>query len=323
MPALPPGLLARVEETLGSSVVTIEALHGGFTIQSNCRLTLQDGRQIVLKAAAPEPVDGAPGRTWTELFDREIWVYRHVPQAAPWRPGTFGDVEADGWLGLLMEDLSAARRVPPWRDEDLDAVAEALAGIHQIPKPDRMPPDLIGRIGRQSFWERIRQRGRQAGHLPPELLSADWWEWLKQILPVAERAYDQLENEEIRRTFNHNDVRSDNMFIRDGRPVLLDWGQAIWDTPARDSVYWSLGIERETGIPAMAVHRRYLAYAPDPGDDAVRGVIAFWGPYFIDRLQTGGVWTDNQRLRAEYLGPSLRWLVEALDLPPMPTGGAP
>jgi hypothetical protein len=321
--ALPPALLAAAAAALGAPVVTVERLHGGFTLQSNCRLSLADGRRVVLKAAAPAPVVGVPGRLWTELFNREIWVYRHVPQARPWQPAIFGDLAADGWLALLMEDLSACERVPPWSAAAIDAVAAALAGIHAIPKPAGLPPDLIGRLGPQRFWGDLRARGRTNGHLPAECTSPAWWEWFERALPLAERAYNRLADADIRRAFNHNDVRSDNLFLCAGRPIFLDWGQAIWDTPARDSVYWALGVERETGIPAPEAHARYLAQAPHPGDDAVRGVIAFWAGYFVDKLQAGGVLTENQRLRAEYLGPTLRWLAAALDLPPVPLGGAP
>jgi hypothetical protein len=319
---LPRTLLAAVEATLHAPVVTVERLHGGFTVQSNCRLTLATGRRVVLKAAPPEPVSGLPGRRWTELLAREIWVYQQVPQTRPWRPVWHGAVEGDGWRGLLLDDLSACHRVPPWTDAEIDALAEALAGIHAIPRPAGMPPDLIGRLGPQRFWDDIRARGRARGHLSPTMTTPDWWDWLERALPMAERAYNRLIDADIRRTFNHNDVRSDNLFFCEGRPILLDWGQAIWDTPARDSVYWALGIERETGIPAATAHARYLARAPHPGDDAVRGVLAFWLGYFVDKLQAGGVLTENQRLRAEFLTPTVRWFAVAFDLPLPTAGGA-
>ncbi|MCL6648261.1 MAG: aminoglycoside phosphotransferase family protein [Chloroflexi bacterium] len=313
--AFPPALLAQASDRLGAAVVRIERLQGGFTGQLICRLSLADGRRVVLKSSAPEPVASLPGRLWTDLFAREIWMYEHLTAAAPWRPVCYGSLAAAGWLGLLLEDLSDARRLPPWDDLAIDAVAAALAGLHRLPCPPDLPPDLIERVGPQRFWERLRQRGRVRGHLPAACSTTVWWHWFERALPLAERAYQQLERPDLRRGLNHNDVRSDNVLLHAGRAVFLDWGQVIWDTPARDSVYWALGVERESGRPAPLVHQRYLAHAPHPGEDAVRGVLAFWLGYFVDRLQAGGEYTANQQLRAAYLGPVIRWFALAFDLP--------
>ncbi|MCS6800352.1 MAG: phosphotransferase [Chloroflexota bacterium] len=319
---LPAKLLEAAAHCLGAPILAVEPLQGGYSAQSHRRLTLADGRRVVLKAAPPAPVSGLPGRLWSDLLGREIWVYQHVPETQEWRPRSYGAVAGDGWRGLLLEDLSSCRRVPPWSAAAIDAVAAALARLHAIPQPAGMPPDLIGRLGPQRFWGDLRARGRASGHLPTGYTTSAWWAWFDRALPLAERAYARLATAPLRRAFNHNDVRSDNLFFCAERPIFLDWGQAIWDTPARDSVYWALGVERETGIPAPAVHERYLAHAPHPGADAVRGVLAFWVGYFVDKLQAGGVVTDNQRLRAEFLGPTVRWFAMAFDLPLPPEGEA-
>jgi hypothetical protein len=100
---------------------------------------------------------------------------------------------------------------------------------------------------------------------------------------------------------------------------MFDWDHAILGTPAYDSVYWAMGVEREGGGPAWDVHDRYEAIAGPVAPDDVLGVLAFWFGYFVNHLQAARSAPVNQRLRVEYLALVTRWLDRLGVLPPQPS----
>lgn len=309
-------VIERAGQVLGSTVAGVEALAGGYTPQSLCRLELADARTAVLKAAPPQS-DPEQKTDWQEILRREIGVYKNMPHFAPWRPAFLGDFEAGGWVALLLEDLSDARRVPPWTAETISACARGLAEMHTATLSSG-PPDagLRGEVLRR--LTQIREAGRQLGDLPTPADAEAWWHWLDAATDASFRFFDEETEEEEPRCFIHYDVRSDNLFLRGERLILIDWSAATWKTPYLDSVYWALGVEVEEGGAASLVHEEYLAHAPFRFERGIAESVAFCSAYFLNTLQTAASPQHVQAVRRRFLPPTIRWLAQKFQLPPPP-----
>jgi hypothetical protein len=315
--AVPAVLFEAAGRCLGSRIAAYELMQGGFTGQANCALTLEDGRRAVMKTTLEGEMHPMSHIPRADILRRESWVYRNLENTAPYRPGYLGDVQADGWIGLIIEYVDADR-VPPWTDEAIEGTARALAALHRLPRPDDLPPDIMRRTFPQPFFERIQARNRAPGRLPPAYTTKAWWDWLDSATPTISAALDGFFGP-LPFAFCHNDVRSDNMLVRNGAPILLDWCQVVWSTPARDSVYWAVGVEREGGGRAPAIFERYLAAGGvHPTDAAVAGTLAWWFAHSIDCLQDDELRIAPLLLRIDQMPTVLRWLVDLLDLPRPP-----
>jgi hypothetical protein len=320
MDLVPRELLDAAGERLGSRIVSCERLLGGFSGNVNCLLGLADGRRAVMKTALEGDIAVQHGISWTSIIEREIWMYRNLAGTERYRPAFYGEARGGGRLGMLIEYLGDATIVPPWTDEAIEATARGLAELHHLPRPENLPPDILRRTVRQPYLEQIAERKRYPGRLTPAYATCAWWDWFEAVTPKLSAAYEGFFGP-LPYGLCHNDVRSDNMFIRNGAPLLLDWNQVVWGTPARDSVYWAVGVEREGGGRAPGIFRRYLAAGGfDPGEAAIRGTLAWWLVHSIDRLQDDTQPLSGLLLRIDQLPALLRWLVELMDLPAPPVG---
>lgn len=314
----PAEVFDEAARLLGSRIRTSERLRGGYTPQALFRLHLADERRAVLKAAPPKESD-AQAVDWLEILRREIRVYRELPHFARWRPRFFGDFETGGWAALVIEDLSDARRVPPWTEEEIEACARSLAAMHATTLQDAPADPTLGRETRQRF-ALVRERSGQRGELPRSCASQAWWHWIDEAAARGVSLFDGRTGDAQTRCFIHQDVRSDNLFLRDGRMLLVDWPDAALKTPFLDSVYWALGVEVEAErFGAPDVHARYLAHAGFISEHDIKEALAFCASYFTSTLQSASSPAHVQRLRLQYLRPTLRWLARELDLdaPPL------
>lgn len=317
---LPAALIEAAGKVLGSDVVSYEKMFGGFSGNVNCVLDLADGRRAVMKTAVEGEIAVQHDIPWTTIIEHEIWMYQHLAGVEAYRPAYYGEARAGGRLGMLIEYVGDADRVPPWTDEAIEGTARGLAAIHRLPEPEYLPPDVLRRTIRQPYYERILERNRYPGRLTPSFTTKAWWDWFEAAAPKLLAAYDGFFGP-IPYALCHNDVRSDNMFVRRGVPILLDWNQVVWSTPARDSVYWAVGVEREGGGRAPGVFARYLAAGGvDPGEAAIAGTLSWWLGHSIDRLQDDTQPLSGLLLRIDQLPALIRWLIELLDLPKPPVG---
>jgi hypothetical protein len=311
-------LCREVGRQIGRDVESVERLPGGYTPQVIVRLRLLGGEPAILKAAPPPALTTAEQIDWTTMLRREIAVYRDLGFLAPWRPDVYGSGTFDGWVWLLLEDLSDARRVPPWDDAAVDAVARALAGIHRsLADPASAPPWLRRDPAPEPVFERVRGAGRRVGDLPAFARGAVWWRWWEAASPIGTEALARLYRGP-ERSVNHVDTRADNIFLREGHARFIDWAYARLSYPSLDSVYWALGVEVDGFGSAAAVHETYARYNADVTDDEVRGALAFFAGYFVACLQGADSPALVQALRVRYLAPTLTWFATALGLPSLP-----
>jgi len=122
------GLLSEVERHLSCAIDSVEPIDGGYTPQRVSRLCLATGETLVMKAAPPASVDAR--LDWPGELQREIELYASHPELDRWRPQPRGALANGGWRGLLMEDLGASLRPPPWTGAAVSSVAAGLGAMH-------------------------------------------------------------------------------------------------------------------------------------------------------------------------------------------------
>lgn len=109
---------------------------------------------------------------------------------------------------MVLKDLSRAEWPPPWNNASLKAVKGVLEELAATEGPLPLP----------TLTERLREWG-EYGDLA----------WAEGTALV------------------HCDVRSDNVCIRDGRAILVDWNHAARGNPLFDRVLWAPTVKLEGG----------------------------------------------------------------------------
>ena len=102
-------------------------------------------------------------------------------------------------------------------------------------------------------------------------------------------------------------MRSDNICIRDGQAVLVDWNWASLGNPAVDAAFWAPSLFVEGG-PAP------LELQPEAGD-LTAVVSGFFAP--IAGLPPPGGAPTVRPLQLAQLKAALPWAVDVLGLPPL------
>jgi hypothetical protein len=227
-----------LEPLLGSPVVAERAVSGGYTLAQRTVVTLADGRTAFVKTAVDDQTRG-----WLAAEQR---IYAAV--SAPFMPR----VLATGDGVLVLEDLSAAHWPPPWRDGDVQAVLGALDELHAATPPPGLPhPQEVDDL--RGGWPAVAADPEP--FLGLGLAAPDWLEGnLPTLLDAAARA--ELDGDSL----VHLDVRSDNLCLRDGRCLIVDWNWAARGNPQLDLAFW---------LPSLA-----LEGGPDPDGHGIPAELA-------------------------------------------------
>ncbi len=279
-----PATIARAEHVLGGEAVSWTRVEsGGWSRNEHWTLLLADGTRAFAKVASIEP-----GPAWLRDEHR---IYSCV--SGPFMPRLLGWDDADEPL-LLLEDLADAYWPPPWRDGDVDAVLAALAEVAATAPTGELPALAAENSSAWRVVERDPERLLRLG-----LVAAPWLERaLPELVAAGERA-PLGGNAPV-----HCDVRSDNLCLRDGRAILVDWNHTRVGNPAFDVAFWLPSLALEGGPPpdrfgvdefAPVVAGFFAAHAglpPPEGAPEVRGF---------------------QRAQLEV---ALPWACRALGLPP-------
>lgn len=221
-----PEPVARAERLLGVGVSSWARVESrGWARNEHWTLVLDDGTRAFAKSAWLEPsVTG---------MRQEREVYRLL--VGPFMPLMLAWEDGDRPL-LVLEDLTdGAYFPPPWRRGDVEAVLATLAEVAKtrvrgLPVfPDTWPQ-----------WTAVADD--PAPFLSLGVASAAWLEAALPELLAAESSLSFSGSAVV-----HGDVRSDNLCIRGGRAVLVDWNHATLGNAAFDVAAWLPSLALEGG----------------------------------------------------------------------------
>jgi hypothetical protein len=279
-----PDAVSRAERILGTEAENwARVVSRGYSVNEHWTAGFVDGRRAFLKLAS---VDPSPQWVRDEHRVFECVTGRFMPQL-------LGFEDGEHPLLILEDMLPGARWPPPWQPGDVDAVLTALSDVSAAKRAFELP--RLAESG-MSGWRDV------ADDPEPFLgLGMVGAEWLEGSLPVLLEASDPalLDGDAL----VHCDVRSDNLCLREGHAVLLDWNHARIGNAAFDVAFW---------LPSLV-----LEGVPDPESFGVDEVAVFVAGFFA--AQAGLPAPDGApRVRSfqrAQLGVALPWACKALGLP--------
>jgi Phosphotransferase enzyme family len=283
---MPTQTANRLLRLLGSGVASAVPVARGYTNNSRWLVTLADGRTAFVKQA----VDAST----SEWLRREHYAYAHL--GGPWLPKLLAWADDDKPL-LVLEDLSGCAWPPPWTAPRVDAVHAVLRDIAR----HSPPPGLRRTIDSdyvQGGWPEVARNPSR--FLDLKLCSERWLgDALEPLLAAADPAL--LDGDAL----CHLDVRSDNLCLRDGQAVLVDWNLAAIGNPEFDLAFWLPSLHAEGGPPPQEVA------TVNPG------VVALVAGFFASRAGLPAIPTAPRvrQVQRIQLAAALPWAAAVLGLP--------
>lgn len=232
---LPEAVTAWVETTLGSPVVDWRSQSGGWSPGTADRLVCSDGSRAFLKAVHPSLNPVAP-RLYRDEIAAAAVLGPQVPCAH-----LISSYDADGWVGLLFEDIEGRHPVAPWREAELRAVLRALDELAAATTP--IGSGVLPTAG-ETYSDDF---GRFAELSSEQVATCDPWvrEHLDELVSRGARAGRVVEGESL----GHGDLRADNLLVQpDGRVRIVDWPNACTSAPWLDGVLLAPNIENLGGL---------------------------------------------------------------------------
>lgn len=266
---LPAPLRAYVEQLLGGSVVRAETQRGGFSPGSADRVVVTTGRRAFVKAVSAQLNRHSPS-----LHRREGLVSAVLPPTIP-APHLLGHYDDGDWVALVFEDADGHPPALPWRADELTVVRQALQLLAETPLPPALTtlPSTGELLGDDvAGWTRLA--ADPDPQLPPWATAH-----LHLLVAVADRAPGVLDEAN---SLVHTDVRADNVLLREGQAVLVDWPWAsrgpAWFDP--------LCLLVNVGLYDVAHHvdldAEWQRWFPEVAAADVDAVLAGVGGYFLD-----------------------------------------
>jgi hypothetical protein len=207
-----------------------EITRRGQTNASHWLVELSDGTTAFVKSARGDD---------TASWIRDEHLFYAQTRGAPFLPRFLGWHDDGERPVIALEDLSDAHWPPPWNPVHVDAVLECLAEVAATTPPPDLPRAADSQFDFQG-WTEIEDDPEP--FLALRLCSK---EWLEAAMPILRFATEiaPLDGD----TLLHFDVRSDNICVRDGRAVLVDWNFACLGNPLADVAAWLPSLHAEGG----------------------------------------------------------------------------
>ena len=222
---------AELATATGATPLRWESVRGsGYgTNTAKWSVELDDGRRVFVKLALDELASDWLRDEWCVYGSLSAGF---LPEVVAWQ-------DTGGTTFLAIENLAEAHWPPPWLPGQVSLVLEALDEVHAA-TPPRGLPALADLREALDGWPIVAAD-------PEPFLSTCVCsrEWLAAALPLLAQASSecQLEGEALL----HLDLRSDNLCIRDGAVLFVDWNQACVGNPAIDAVAWAPSLRLEGG----------------------------------------------------------------------------
>ncbi len=296
---LHPDLRARIERLAARRVIDARFVDRGYTPAERWVVTFEDGSTAFAKSGI-DSVTSSPA-TWLRNEHR---AYASI--AADFMPRMLGFDDGGAQPLLLLEDLSAGTWPPPWNAALIEVVWRTLEQVAGTPAPAGALDLEAAQRARLSGWRRIELD--PAPFLGLGLASEAW---LRRALPPLLAASDAavLGGDAL----VHFDVRSDNIYVLDGRATLIDWPDFSAGNPLFDRVAWLPSLRREGG--------------PAPWDLIAdsEGLAPLLAGYFAAQAGLPAIPTAPRvrEVQRAQLEAALPWAIRELDLPPLDGPNAP
>jgi len=229
-----PEAVARTERVLDRVATSWERVaYRGWSRAEHWTIAFADGGSAFAKVASIAPHPG-----WLRR-EREVLAGLD----APFAPRLLGFDDGEQPL-LVLEDLSeGAHWPPPWRPGDVELVLAALEELSTAPTAGLEPFAAAWR-----GWRKIAEEPQ-----PFLSLGVASAAWLERCLPALVEAETTAPVEGD--SLLHCDVRSDNLCLRGGRAVFVDWNFAQVGNPGLDVALWLPSLELEGGPKVAEVAR--------------------------------------------------------------------
>jgi hypothetical protein len=278
-----------VIESMVGPVLSLDPVTRGYTHNTRVVATLRDGGSVFAKQAVDDLT-----AAWLR---REHQMYvalagrSFVPDVLGW---------SDGERPLLvLEDLSGALWPPPWDPTRIEAVLSTLDDVAHCPPPDDLPRLVDGERPDEG-WHRVM--ADPGAFLSLGLCDARWLERAGPVLRAAAGAAPLAGDRLL-----HGDVRSDNICVRGGTAVLVDWNLAGVGNPEFDVAFWLPSLASENGPPPDEVMPRGAAE-----------LAAYVSGFFASRAGEPDIPHAPlvRRVQRRQLETALPWAARTLGLPP-------
>jgi Phosphotransferase enzyme family len=268
----------------------------GYTHNERAIAAMHSGGSVFVKGAVDEVT--------AEWLRREHLLYEalagvpFVPHLVAWK---------DGERPLLvLEDLSGATWPPPWDTGQVAAVLAMLEDLARQEPPAGLPAlsddEAIG-----EGWPRVLAD-------PREFLALDLCteEWLGSAGPVLAEAADAAPLGGT--SLVHGDVRSDNICLRAGSALIVDWNLATIGNAQVDMAFWLPSLAAEGGPDPEAVF-------PGCPPELAAHVAGFFASRAGQPIIAHAPLV--RKVQLDQLRHALPWAARILGLPPPDRGSAP
>lgn len=257
---LPPDLRTRIEEQLGSPVVTAESQNRGYTPGFASVLTREDGTRHFVKAASrrAQPL-------FADAYREEARKLAVLPESVP-APRLQWVID-DEWVAIGIEYVDGRHPARPWRVDELDDSLDALEVVARelTPPPAALRlPTAAEELGRfLECWDAVHV-------LHPEVAHRE------EAHRLASRYAEVVAGD----TLSHTDMRDDNTLIDgEGRVWFCDWNWPCLGAPWLDSLFLLIG-PRGDGVDVEAVIAERPLLRDVPAEDVDTALALITG-YFL------------------------------------------
>lgn len=197
----------------------------------------------------------------------EVVVTRLLAARVPDRvPPLLADDAGRGWM--LMEDGGQRLREVVEEERDLSRWDDVLDGAADIARA--MEPDVDALLANGVPDLRLATLPDKYA----ELVAGEGMEQrFRDAVPRVRELAAELASYGVPETLQHDDLHDGQVFVRDGRQLILDWGDAVVSHPfftlsvtLEGVVAWGLDDVADSVDLAPFVDRYLLRYAPDRPD---------------------------------------------------------
>lgn len=258
--AVPEHVRGEVEASLGSPVVSARTQVGGFSPGAAARVVCADGTRAFVKGCGSSLNPDTP-----DLNRAEIRALELLPPSVP-HARLLSAYDDGVWVVLVLEDIDGRQPSVPWTEPDAVRIAATLESVSATRAPTELPA-FAESANLLDAWDLVQAEPRG---LPGELL-----ERLPEMLDRQQLAREVTAGDRL----VHWDARADNILIRDGEALLLDWAWACRGAPWLDTLALALDFRIQGGPDPDAFLASCRLTRDVPGDhlaSVLAAVVGMW-----------------------------------------------